>query len=362
MGHDSRITSLAIGQTEAVPSSEFCQRMPKVELHVHLEGSIRPQTVLKLAKRNSIELPANDVSGLREWYRFRDFPHFVDVYVAVSKCLRSAADLELVAREFLEGQAEQNILHTEVTYTASTIEKYAGIPWEEQNEALLRAMKFGEDELGISLGIILDIVRGDPPERALEVARWAAESEIVVALGLAGEERFGSAQYASAFELARERGLPIVPHAGETMGGASIQEVLDHAKPKRIGHGVRCLDDRALVAELLRQAIPLEVCPTSNVALGVFPNLESHPLPRLIDAGLVVTINSDDPPMFGTTLSEEFKRCADAFGFDEDTLWSLSLNALNAAILPEARRRELLEKMRTEFGRLAAEPERVALT
>ena len=311
--------------------------------------------MLKLAKNNGVSLPAGDLAGLQEWYRYRDFPHFVEVYVAVSKCLRTADDLELVAPEFLEGQAEQNVLHSEVTYTASTIEKYAGIPWSDQHAALVKAIQYGEAELGVSLGIILDIVRGDSPERALEVAEWAAESEGVVALGLAGEERFGSAQYLAAFELARERGVPIVPHAGETMGAASILEVLDHAQPLRIGHGVRCLEDRSLTADLVRRAIPLEVCPTSNVALGIFPTLESHPLPKLIDEGLVVTLNSDDPPMFGTSLSEEFKRCADAFAFDEDMLWSLSLNALNAAILPEARRSELRSKMRSEFGRVVAE-------
>ncbi|MHB8638064.1 MAG: adenosine deaminase [Fimbriimonadaceae bacterium] len=342
-----------------MPTAEFFRQMPKVELHVHLEGSIRPATLLKLAAKNGIELPAHDLAGLQEWYRFRDFPHFVDVYVGVSKCIRTAADLELVAREFLEGQAEQNVLHTEFTYTASTIEKYAGIPWAEQHQALTRAMQYGEVELGVSSGIILDIVRGDPPERGLEVARWATESPGVAALGLAGEERFGSAQYAGAFALANDRGLRVVPHAGETLGPDSVWEVLEHAQPLRIGHGVRCLEDKALTAELVRQRIPLEVCPTSNVALGVFPDLQNHPLPQMINAGLVVTINSDDPPMFGTTLSEEFKRCADAFGFDEDTLWSLSSNAVNGAILPQDRRDTLRDRMRRNYGQVTAERDSV---
>ena len=117
---------------------EFCEKMPKVELHVHLEGSIRPETVLTLAARNKVDLPATTVDGLADWYRFRDFPHFVDVYVAVSKCIKTADDLEFVAREFLEGQAAQNVLHTEITFTASTIEKYAGIPWKQQFAALER--------------------------------------------------------------------------------------------------------------------------------------------------------------------------------------------------------------------------------
>ncbi len=319
--------------------------MPKVELHVHLEGSIRPETLLKLAKRHGIVLPADDLVGLKEWYRFRDFPHFVEIYVAISKCLRTVEDLELVMREFLEGQAEQNILHTEVTFTGSTIDKYAGIPWKDQLIALQRGMRYGRDELGVSSGIILDIVRGDPPERGLEVAKWATESDGVVALGLAGEERFGSAQYAEAFAWAADHGLPFIPHAGETVGPESIQEVLILANPLRIGHGVRCIEDPNLMRRLAEKQIPLEVCPTSNVALGVYPDLASHPLPQLMDKGINVTINSDDPPMFGTTLSEEFERCATAFDFKEDILWSLSMNALNAAVLSEPERSQLRERM-----------------
>ena len=140
--------------------AENFHRMPKVELHVHLEGSIRPETVLQLARRNHIALPADTVDGLRDWYRFRDFPHFVQVYVAVSKTIKTADDIELITREFLEGQAAQNILHSEVTYTACTIEKYNGIPWDQQIEALNRARAYGEKDLGVTMGLILDIEIG----------------------------------------------------------------------------------------------------------------------------------------------------------------------------------------------------------
>jgi adenosine deaminase len=184
------------------------------------------------------------------------------------------------------------------------------------------------------------------------VAKWATESEGVIALGLAGEECRGSVQYREAFTWARNHELPIIPHAGETVGPSSIQEVLDIAQPLRIGHGVRCVEDEKLMQHLAATGIPLEVCPTSNIALGIYPDLASHPLPKLMDEGVYVTINSDDPPMFGTTLSEEFERCAKAFEFNEDMLWSLSMNALNAAILPESRRRELLARMRSEFSLL----------
>lgn len=327
--------------------AEFVRAMPKVELHVHLEGSIRPETLLQLARRHQIELPADSVEGLRNWYVFRDFPYFVEVYVAVSRCIRTADDLELIAREFLKGQAEQNVLHTEVTYTASTIEKYAGVPWPDQREALRRAIAFGREELGITCSVILDVVRGDPPARGEEVARWAADStDIVCALGLSGEERLsGPEPYAEAIRIAREAGLAFIPHAGETAGPESIRECLAF-DPQRIGHGVRSVEDGALVALLRDRGIPLEVCPTSNVRLGVYPDLASHPLPRLLDEGCVVTMNSDDPPMFGTTITDEWLRCAEAYDFSPDILYTLTMNAANAALLPTEVKVDLRRRIR----------------
>jgi adenosine deaminase len=335
--------------SSALPS-DFFKKIPKVELHVHLEGSVRPETVLKLSRRHGITLPADSVEGLQEWYRFKDFRHFVEIYLAITKCIRTPEDLELVAREFLEGQAAQNIKHSEVTYTASTVASYLNISWPDQHKALLSAMKYGEKELGVTAGIILDIVRGCSVEKAIEVAEWATTSEGVTALGLAGEEWRGTAQYEPAFQLAKSRGLPIIPHAGETVGPESVWETLKYTDPLRIGHGVRSIEDPRLVRELAARQIPLEVCPTSNVALGVYPSLAEHPLPKLLDEGVYVTLNSDDPPMFNTTLTDEFERCATTFDFNEDIVWTLCLNAARAAVLPDDRKNELIAQMRTEFS------------
>lgn len=329
--------------------------MPKVELHVHLEGSIRPETVLKLAQRHGVELPANTLEGLKDWYTFRDFPHFVEIYLAVSKCLQTPDDIELIAREFLDGQAAQNVLHSEVTFSATTIEKHNKIPWPDQYAALKRAIEYGRKELGISASFVLDIVRGEPAERGLELAKWVVEAhgDGVCALGLAGIEKICEAdRYASAYSYVRDAGVPIVPHAGETRGADSIVEVMNATKPVRIGHGVRCLEDRELVRVLRDQQIPLEVNPTSNVCLNVFPSLDDHSLPEMMDEGLYITINSDDPPMFGTTVSEEFYRCSQAFGFSQDILWSLSLNAANASLLPANEKRALITRMREGFADL----------
>lgn len=302
---------------------EVCRAMPKVELHVHLEGSIRPETVLRLAERHGVALPADTVEGLAEWYTFRDFRHFVEIYVAVSSCIRTPEDIEFIAREFLVGQAEQNILWSEVTYTAMTIFGQSGVPWNEQIDALNRAMAWGEKELGVGMGLIIDIVRGRPIEEALQNAEWAvgARDRGVVALGLAGNEGVGQTkQYQAAFDIALEAGLPIVPHAGETVGAFSIWDCLEATQCTRIGHGIRCLEDAELVRELRASGVVLEVCPTSNVCLTPIPDLGHHPIAEMVELGLAVTINSDDPPMFNTTLSDEFARCSAAFGWDEETL------------------------------------------
>jgi adenosine deaminase len=323
------------------------ERMAKVELHVHLEGSIRPETVLKLARHNGIALPASTVEGLREWYTFRNFPHFVEVYIAVSRCIQSADDLETVVREFFEGQKEQDILYTEATFTASTIARFNGIPWPDQLGALGRGLEFARRELGIEGRFILDIVRGDTPEGAAEVLRWALEGReagAVCALGLAGEESRGTGQYAEVFATARAEGLPIAAHAGETVGPSSIREVLDLGAD-RIGHGVRCLEDPSLTDELRRRQIPLEVCPTSNVRLGVYPSWETHPLPLLLQEGLYVTLNSDDPPMFGTSLNQEFTTAAELFGWGLETVRGLIDNAARAAFLPEREKAELRARL-----------------
>ncbi|ARU41947.1 adenosine deaminase [Armatimonadetes bacterium Uphvl-Ar1] len=317
---------------------DVCRAMPKVELHVHLEGSIRPETVLRLAERHGVSLPADSVEGLREWYSFRDFRHFVEIYVAVSGCVRTPEDIEFVAREFLVGQAEQNIIWSEVTYTAATIEKLAGVPWDEQIDALNRAMAWGKEELGVEMGLILDIVREDDIESGMRTAERAVGSRDrgVVALGLSGVEGKDLARHLKpAFDLARESGLPIVPHAGETQGAHSIWEALELTSCQRIGHGIRCLEDGELVKELRKRGMVLEVCPSSNVCLTGIPAIEAHPIGEIFEMGVAVTINSDDPPMFGTTLSDEFARCSAAFGWDAEVLRGMVRTAAAASFCPD---------------------------
>jgi len=326
--------------------------MPKVELHVHLEGSIRPETLLDLAARNEVELPARTVTELREWYAFRDFDHFVEVYLAAANCIRTPADVERIASDFLEGQAAQNVLHSEVTYTASTQRMLAGIPLDDQLEAINRARARAERDHGVTMSLTIDYPRHLDPDEFVEVAHWAVEnmSRGVTALGLGGPEvGFPPGLFTRAFDVAREAGLPSVPHAGETEGPESIRGALRELDAVRIGHGVRCLEDPDLVAELRERQIPLEVCPTSNVCLGVAPSFAEHPLPHLLDAGLYVTLNSDDPPMFGTTLTDEYLEAASAFGLDRSTIQHLVLNAARATFLEAVDQQALVNRIQDGF-------------
>lgn len=313
--------------------------MPKVELHVHLEGSIRPETLLKLAKKNGVSLPADTVDGLHDWYRFRDFSHFVDIYVSASKCIRTPEDVELIACEFVDGQVAQNVVHSEVTYTAETIERHCGIPWPDQLGALRSAEAYARSK-GVILTWIIDIVREVPAETGLRVADWAIEAG--AALGLSGVEKdTPAARHAEAFRRAKQAGLNITTHAGETGGAAVIWECLRELDADRIGHGIRCLEDDELVQELLDRGTHLEVCPSSNVCLGNAPSVAEHPIQGMLARGLNVSVNSDDPPMFNTTVTEDIQKCAAAFGWTQDQVVELQLNAINAAFVDEDRRGEL---------------------
>lgn len=332
----------------------FIRLMPKVELHVHLEGSIRPATLLALAERNQVDLPADTVQGLEAWYQFTDFDHFIEVYFAICNCLRTPDDFELITAEFLRGQEEQNIRYSEVIFTPFTHHEH--VSFDDQLAAINRARAWAAEELEVTMSLAPDISRNVRPiAGSMLVANWAVQNRDrgIIGLGLGGPEVGHPPElFQEAFDLAYEAGLPSLPHAGETEGPASIRGALNALHALRIGHGVRCLEDPDLVRELRERQIPLEVCPSSNICLGVFPSLEEHPLPRLLDEGLYVTINSDDPPMFNTTLTDEYLRISETFGFDLEQIKSLVLNGVRAAMLPDRERRLLEAEFVTEFNEL----------
>jgi aminodeoxyfutalosine deaminase len=279
---------------------------PKIELHVHLEGSIRPATLLSIAGRNGQSLPAQDEAGLRELYRFTDFRHFIDVWILTTNCLRTRDDFRQVAVDYAEQAAAFGAVYLEAIFSpGERVER--GLDWDEIFLGYCEGAMEAAERYGVIMRYTPDLYRGLPPELAEECARVAVryQDRGVVGLGLGGLESRPAAPYHRAFEIAREGGLALVPHAGEAAGPESVREMLA-LDPARLRHGIRAVEDPALLAEIAARGIVLDVCPTSNLRTGVVPALDQHPLPALRAAGALCTINTDDPAMFNTDLEREY--------------------------------------------------------
>lgn len=324
--------------------------LKKVELHVHLEGAIQPETLIKLAKRNNITLPVSTVEEFKSWYQFTGFPHFAEVYQTLSSAIKTPEDLYDITVDFLEGQARQNILHTEATFTAQTHFNNAGLPFDVQMDAIREARDNMQAKLGTSLLLIIDIPREiSTVEEALRTANWVANAHgdgLVAALGLGGYEvGFPPEMFADAFAITREAGVPAVVHAGETEGPASIRGAIETLGAARIGHGVTCLQDRDLVALLCERNIPLEVCPSSNICLKVAETINDHPIKAMEDAGLNVTVNTDDPPIFNTCLNDEYAMLNNALGYQKKDFQRFNLRAAKASLLESKNKSKLIKKV-----------------
>jgi len=330
----------------------FITRMPKAELHIHLEGSVRPATLLALARRNGIALPATNEAELRDFYRFRDFDHFLAVYDLICTCIQTPDDLTLMTYELGAAAAEQQIRYMEVTFTTCGRLR-RGFSLNDQLAGIRAGAQQAEREFGVRMQFIPDIVAEHTVEEAWTLARWAVvqHGNGVCALGLAGKEvGRDAAALAPVFTYVRDAGLSRTLHAGETVGPESIWDALTTLHADRIGHGVRVVEDPKLLELLYAMQVPLEVCPTSNVRLGLFPDLAAHPILTLWKAGLFLTVNTDDPPMFDTTLVDEYRALAAVHGFTADEIKELSLNAVRAAFLPAAEKQAVLAEFEAAMG------------
>jgi aminodeoxyfutalosine deaminase len=324
----------------------FVRALPKAELHVHLEGSMRPALARRLAARRGVELPsAYRASMSSETPVFADFDEFIALYVALSSCLQQAEDVVATVDDLARRLDEQGVRYAEVTFTPLTHIR-RGVPPEVLVEGLVEGRRAAR-ERDVEVRYVFDVVRCFPDQAVptLDFARAmrARDEASVIGLGIGGPEgaRWPTAPLMPVFREARADRFHSVPHAGEQWGPQSIRDALDLAFAERIGHGVRCLEDPALVRELCERGIALEVCPTSNVRLGVCASLAEHPLPRLLEAGLPVSLNSDDPPLFGTDLVTEFLRCAEAFDWSPSTVRALARASLEHAFMPPALRARL---------------------
>lgn len=312
--------------------------LPKAHLHVHLESTVRRGTLREIGVANGVAVP-DDVGS------FGDFAAFFAQNDLVRACLRRPGDFRRIAFEFCADEAAQGTRYAEVSFSAAAHGERLG-DLDMPLAAVREGLDAGREAFGIECRLILDHSRRRSVERAWRTLELARRHEDVVAVGLAGDEAFPGDPFTEVFAAARDAGLHVVHHAGEGEGAASIRQALGAGRTERLGHGIRVLDDPDLVAEVRERRIPLEVCPSSNVALGFAATLAEHPLPRLRDAGLVVTLNTDIPALIGTPLATEYARVRDTFGYDDRVLAELARAGIDASFAPDATK----ARLRREIG------------
>lgn len=329
------------------------EALPKIELHVHLEGTIAAETARGLAIAHSLDPSVLPFGEAGYPVKFDSFQHFIDTYLGVSALIRTPDDLGAIAAAFARAQEAQNVIYTEVTFTALTHVRNGMEP-----RAMWRAVSDGFAEADVHIRLIVDAVRDMGPGHGTDtVALVEAADADICALGLTGIE--GSTperEFRMLSEAAQKLGLGLTIHAGETKGPEIVRAALDDLGAERIGHGVGSVPDDELVGRLVRDFVPVEVCPTSNVVLGVFPTLEDHPFPQMWTRGMNVTVNSDDPPFFSTTLTDELENAGRLASLEVVDIAELQRRAAHAAFCSHDVRTNLLAAIGAWEQEHAAQP------
>ncbi len=314
---------------------KFLAAMPKVELHIHLEGSIDAATIWEMATRNKVSLPVGSVRELEEFFQYRDFDHFLQMYYAATSTMLTLEDWATMVDRFMANQARLNVIYSEVFISTSL--HLGRLTSREWIQTLREAMLEGEREHGVRVRFIPDISREVPDTQSavLDFVLEARDAGVAIGLGVGGPEvGFPPELFTSTFEEARRQGLRVVAHAGETEGPESIWGAIRSLGAERIGHGIRCLDDPELVRYLAEKQVPIEVNPSSNYRTGVVAESQQHPIRRMHDLGLNVLVNSDDPALFNASLVDEYKLLHKQ-GLSKEELWAMNLRACDASFLPE---------------------------
>jgi aminodeoxyfutalosine deaminase len=340
-------------------SKTLIEALPKAELHLHLEGCVEPATLAELSRRHNTPLPTEnnryDIRGsgdvlseeaVRKLYSYKDFSGFLMAFKSVTERLRAPDDYELITYRLMQKLASQNVLHVEV-YVSVGVIHWRGQDFDPIFEGLERGRKQGERDFGVSLLWIFDAVRHFGAEAAGKVFEMAARfrDHNVVGIGIGGDERRAPAEmFREQYKKAADQGLRLTVHAGETAGPESIWGALNIGA-ERLGHGFTIPHDPELMTVLAQKQVPIEVCLSSNLRTGVCPTLKEHPLRTLFENGLMVTLNTDDPEMFQTSLSREYQLAQQEFDFSDDHLYELARNSFEASFLPPEKKLEFLQKV-----------------
>jgi adenosine deaminase len=315
----------------------------KAEIHCHIEGAAPPALALSQAEKYGVD-PHGFMHG--DTYAWRDFAEFIQAYDKVAALFQTEEDYALLTESYLSELAAINTIYSEIIVSPDHGDRI-GLGADAYLAGITDGILAAKAKTGIEARIIVTGERHFGPDRVIAAADYAARSKnpLVTGFNMAGEERMGRvADYARAFDIARDAGLGLTIHAGEVCGAFSVTDALDLVRPSRIGHGVRAIEDQALVARLAETGVVLEVCPGSNIALSVYPDFDSHPLRKLVDAGVRVCINSDDPPFFRTSLKREYEIAREVMGFSDTEINRMTRTALECAFVDEETRAKLLAR------------------
>lgn len=324
--------------------------LPKAELHVHLEGTASPELIKRLAKRNQIKLPAHlfkNVDG-EDKFAWNTFLEFLDAYELASQAIKLPEDYYDITYEYLAACAKEGTIYVEMMYSPEHAERSSGITSKDHIAAIDQAINQARLDYAIEGRIIMTCVRHYGEESTISVARHAAESvsPTVVGFGMGGDEAgYPPGLFKQAYDIAHAAGLGCTVHAGETAGPASVREAINTLTIQRIGHGVRSIEDPTLLQEIIDKDLTLEVCPQSNIITSVYNSFAEHPLKKLIDAGIKVTLNSDDPPYFFTTIGNEYRIAKEIFGLSDAELLQLTRNAIDASFADNATKQSLRDRL-----------------
>jgi len=328
------------------PIDSFIEKLPKAELHVHVEGTLEPELAFELAERNGVRLPWASVEELRAAYRFRNLQSFLDLYYAATRVLVRQRDFYDLTWAYLNRISKQAVLHAEVFFDPQA-HTQRGVPFASVVTAIHEALLDGERELGVDSSLILCFLR----DRSVEEAHATLDQALphrdrIVAVGLDSSELgHPPARFRDVFARARSEGFRAVAHAGEEGPASYVWEALEALRAERIDHGIRSLEDEALVRHLAERRVPLTVCPLSNVKLGVVEEMTAHPLREMLERGLVVTVNSDDPAYFGGYLNENYRAVQQALGLSRDQLVRIAGDSFRASFLDASEKAALLARL-----------------
>lgn len=321
-------------------------KLPKVELHLHHEGAAPPAFIKGMAQEKGVNL--NGVFNADGSYAYRDFVHFLSVYEAATSVLKTPEDYARLTKAVLEESAANDLIYSETFLSPDFCGGSDVGAWREYLHAIQEAANEAERDYGIILRGIVTCIRHFGPEKAKAAVLCAAETagDWITGFGIAGDEMKGKPKdFAYSFDMAREAGLRLTAHAGEWGGAQSVADAVNDLRVERIGHGVHAINDLALVDKLVENEITLEVCPGSNVTLGVYPSLAKHPIEKLRERGVKVTVSTDDPPFFHTTMRDEYLNLARTFGWDEAVFTEINETAANAAFCDDETRKRVLKKL-----------------